>query len=139
MDNYSIKANLKKYREERKLTQQDMAELLGMSRVNYNCIENGSTKLISDNIEKLANAINLSQEELILGYKPNYEETQHLSDIKVEYNKRTNNLIADYEERLLRKDELIKSLQETIKAQSKTIDVQEDKILMLEKRIKTEK
>ena len=58
--------NLKKIREERGLTQGELAKLSGISRVTINRIENGMQReIMVGNLNKLADALGCSVSELI--------------------------------------------------------------------------
>lgn len=68
MDNNSVKENIIRCRKGQKLSQQDVAEKIGLSRTAYRNIEKGETKLLSDNIGKIAEVLGVGAEELVLGY-----------------------------------------------------------------------
>ena len=68
MDNNSVKENIIRCRKGQKLSQQDVAEKIGLSRTAYRNIEKGETKLLSDNIGKIADVLGVGAEELVLGY-----------------------------------------------------------------------
>ncbi len=70
MDNNSIKENIAKLRKSYGLTQTEMAARLGMSRTAYRNLENGKTHLISENIDKISELLEMSPEEIVLGYQP---------------------------------------------------------------------
>lgn len=63
-----IKSNLKKARKERRLTQDEMAEKLGMTRQAYCNMENGKTELVNKKMYKIAEMFDVNIESLILGY-----------------------------------------------------------------------
>lgn len=55
---------LKGKRAEKDMSQKEVAEKIGLSRVGYNLIENGATRMPSDSvIRKLANLLGFSVEE----------------------------------------------------------------------------
>ena len=68
MDNNTVKENIIRCRKGMKLSQQDMADRIGMSRTAYRNIERGETKLLSENVSKIAAALGVGTEELVLGY-----------------------------------------------------------------------
>lgn len=66
---------LRNYRQIRKLTQKEMAEMLNMSQRNYSKIENGEISLTLDRLQAISKILNVPVEEL-LGYsvKPEKED-----------------------------------------------------------------
>lgn len=70
MTSESIKINIRRKREELRLTQQEMAERLGLSRTAYRNIEDGRTKLVSDKLQPIADIFGISSEELVMGFDP---------------------------------------------------------------------
>lgn len=67
-ENMDIRNNLKKARKEHKMTQDEMAERLGMTRQAYCNMENGKTELINKKLYRIADMFGLSVESLMLGY-----------------------------------------------------------------------
>lgn len=65
MDNSSVKENIIRLRKSLNLSQTEMAERMGISRTAYRNIENGSTKLLSDNLMKIAEICNTTVENVI--------------------------------------------------------------------------
>ena len=57
--------NLKRLRKEGKLTQQQVAQVLGMHRSNYSKVENGERELSLEAIIKLADFFNMSVDRLV--------------------------------------------------------------------------
>ena len=68
MDNNSIKENIERIRTEHHLSQAEMAKELGISRNAYRKLEKGETKLISDTVFKIADVLNVSPEEVLIGH-----------------------------------------------------------------------
>lgn len=58
---------IKRVREERKITQAEVAERLGMSRASYNQLENGNRKVTLDDIADVARVLNVSTDYLLYG------------------------------------------------------------------------
>ncbi len=73
MDINIILKNIQRARENAGLTQEQMSKILGMSRQTYNHFETGKTEIISKQIFKIAKALGISEEKLILGYDVNYD------------------------------------------------------------------
>ena len=67
MNNSSIKKNIRHFRKAKGYTQEEMAKKIGMSETHYRNIEKGSTVLISPVVGKIAEALGLSEDALILG------------------------------------------------------------------------
>lgn len=70
MDNDSVKDNIRNFRKIYKLTQSEMADKLGISRTAYRNIESGDTRLISENVSRIADILHIRTEDLVLGYSP---------------------------------------------------------------------
>lgn len=123
MDNNSVKKNISRLRKEKKITQQEMADKIGLARQTYNRIENGRIVLIGDTIKRLAEALDVTEEELILGYRP-------LPAGKVLSEERER-----YETRIDTYRKTIRHLESVNEAQKETIHLQEQVIEMQRKRI----
>lgn len=61
---------LKRLRKEKKLSQDDLAEQLFISRQSISKYENGESIPDLDNLAKIANILEVSLDELVLGKKP---------------------------------------------------------------------
>ena len=123
MDNNSVKDNINRIRREKKITQQEAADRLGLTRQSYNRIEKGRTSILGDNILKLAAALGVSEEELLLGYEPQPSTTA----LREERER--------YETRLESYRKTIRHLESVVESQKDTIHVQEQVIEMQRKRI----
>ena len=124
MDNISIKDNIRKIRKERQLTQEDLAHRLGISVTAYRDLEKGDTNIVNGNVLRLAELLETSTEEIVLGYRPVQMQGKTLEEIQEEYNGRVSDLEREVE--YLRK--LVKSHEETIATKNQLIN-------MLEKRL----
>lgn len=124
MDNISIKDNIRKIRKERQLTQEDLAHRLGISVTAYRDLEKGDTNIVNGNVLRLAELLETSTEEIVLGYRPVQMQGKKLEEIQEEYNVRVSDLEREVE--YLRK--LVKSHEETIATKNQLIN-------MLEKRL----
>ena len=67
MDNRSIKENILKLREERKLTQEHVADIMNITSNAYWGIETGQTRLISKRVFQIAKVFDVSVTEIICG------------------------------------------------------------------------
>ena len=59
--------NIKQLRKKKKLTQQQIADVLQMHRSNYSKVENGERELSISSVVALADFFNLSLDELVKG------------------------------------------------------------------------
>ena len=66
-----VSESLKKVRKEHKLTQQDIADVLGIDRSTYTFYETGKTSPSVQTLYKLSNIYNVS-----MGYLSGYEENR---------------------------------------------------------------
>ena len=119
MDNASIKNNIFNIRKSRKLTQNEIAQSLNISVNAYRAIEKGKTAIVNPHVVRMADLLELSTEELVLGYYPVQETDISIDDIKAEYGNKVNSL----EEQLDRMEKLVESLEETIATKNEIINM----------------
>lgn len=119
MDNTSIKENIRRIRKERRMTQEEMADMLGISITAYRDLERGGTSIMNGNVLRLAELLNTSTEEIVLGYRPVQMPGKKLEEMKAEYSARIESL--EKENEYLRK--LVKSLEETIATKTQIIEM----------------
>ena len=117
MDNTSIKNNIRKTRKSRKITQEEMAHLLGMSVTAYRDFEKGSTSIVNGTIIKIAGLLETSAEELVLGYRPVQTESPNLEEMRKEYS----STIMIRDRRISDLEKLVTSLEETISSKNEII------------------
>ena len=110
MNDKDIKNRIARYRREHNLSQAEIAERLSISQTAYYKIEKGKTALISEHLPKIADALDLSEEALVLGYEPG--EKEKYESIIAEKDRRIaeleaaladKNRIIELQDRLLRK------------------------------------
>ena len=99
MDNARIKENIIRKRTEKGISQDEMAQRLEMSRNSYRNIEKGSTYVVSRHLKEIADILNITEEELVLGYKP-AEGSGSLEEVRSHYSKISDDLRQNYEERI---------------------------------------
>ena len=128
MDNASIKNNIYNFRKSRKMTQEEVANLLDISVTAYRELERGSTSVVNPNIVKMADMMDTSTEELVLGYYPVQAQDISVEDIREEYGNKVNLL----EKRIVHLEKLVGSLEETISSKNEIIT-------MLKKMLATQK
>lgn len=119
MDNTSIKENIRKIRKQRKMTQEDMAHLLGISVTAYRDLERGNTSIMNAHLLKIAELLETSTEELVLGYRPAQMPGKKLEEMEAEFSERIVALETEID--YLRK--LVKSLEETIATKNQIIEI----------------
>jgi transcriptional regulator with XRE-family HTH domain len=119
MDNTSIKENIRKIRKQRKMTQEEMAHLLGISVTAYRDLERGNTSIMNAHLLKIAELLETSSEELVLGYRPVQMPGKKLEDVQAEYSEKV--MALEKEIDYLRK--LVKSLEETIATKNQIIEM----------------
>ena len=117
MDNTSIKQNIRKSRKSKKFTQEEMAYKMGMSLTAYRDLEKGETSIVNANLHKIANLLDTTTEELVLGYRPIQMEGPGLEDIKDEYIGK----VSVLEKRITDLEKLVNSLEETISTKNEII------------------
>lgn len=117
MDNSSIKDNIRRIRKARKLTQEEMAGRLDISLTAYRDLEKGSTNLMNSNVIRIAELLDTSTEELMLGYRPVQTPGKLLEDVRSEYGGR----IETMERRIADLEKLVDSLEETIRTKNEII------------------
>lgn len=124
MDNRSIKENIRRIRKSRKMTQEDMAARLDISLTAYRDLERGSTNIMNANIIRIAELLEISVEELILGYRPIQAEGTQVEDVRAEYGGQ----ITVMERRISDLEKLVSSLEETIITKNEIISMLKKKL-----------
>lgn len=119
MDNSSIKENIRKIRKSRKLTQEEIAGRLDISLTAYKDLEKGNTSIVNSNIIRLAELLDTTTEELVLGYQPVREPGKMLEDIRIEYGGR----IETMQKRICELEKLVGYLEETIRTKNEIISL----------------
>ena len=120
MDEKTVKANLRKLRESRGLSQDDVAALVGLSVQSYRRMESGKTLVVNKVVWELAKVYKVSVGELLLGSEGEADSSRLLSDYRAEYEGK--------EEKLMEK---IASLEDLVCSQREPIEVQKQIISML--------
>lgn len=133
MNNDSVKRNIERIRTEKKLSQNEMAGALGISRNGYRKIVKGGTKLISNTVMKVAEFADITPEEVLLGYTPVQDQANALKDTRERLNGRIAILTEEYESKLDRLRSENELLRELIKEKDDNIRNLKARIAMLEK------
>jgi transcriptional regulator with XRE-family HTH domain len=124
MDNASIKENIRRTRKDKGMTQEDMAAGLGISLTAYRDLERGGTNMMNANLIRIAELLDTSLEELLLGYKPVQADGMRVEDVRAEYGGR----ISVMERRISDLEKLVSSLEETISSKSEIISMLKKKL-----------
>ena len=119
MDNSSIKDNIRKVRKARKLTQEELADRLDISLTAYRDLEKGNTNIVNSNVIRLAELLDTTAEELVLGYRPVQAPGKLLEDVRSEYGGK----IEAMERRIADLEKLVRSLEETIATKNEIIAI----------------
>lgn len=106
------------------MTQEDMAARLDISLTAYRDLERGSTNIMNANIFKIAELLDISVEELILGYRPVQAKGIQVEDVRAEYGGQ----ITVMERRISDLEKLVSSLEETIITKNEIISMLKKKL-----------
>lgn len=106
------------------MTQEDMAARLDISLTAYRDLERGSTNIMNANIFKIAELLDISVEELILGYRPIQAKGIQVEDVRAEYGGQ----ITVMERRISDLEKLVSSLEETIITKNEIISMLKKKL-----------
>lgn len=136
ISNDSIKRNIKHNRERLDLTQEEMAERVGISSNAFCAIESGKTKVINSNIPKIAKAFGISVAELVNGFEPISSEEAGLDEVKVNYDSRLHSIQDGFvkEMNVLRAEN--KRLAEKLEDKEALIQTQKKLISQYEKKLR---
>ena len=124
MDNSTIKDNIRRMRKASRLTQEEMANKLDISLTAYRDLEKGNTNIVNANVMKIAQLLDTSTEELVLGYRPVQTPVKLLEDMRSEYGGR----ISTMERRITDLEKLVESLQETINTKNEIITMLKNRL-----------
>ena len=124
MDNSTIKDNIRRMRKASRLTQEEMANKLDISLTAYRDLEKGSTNIVNANVMKIAQLLDTSTEELVLGYRPVQTPAKLLEDMRSEYGGR----ISTMERRITDLEKLVQTLEETIKTKNEIITMLKNRL-----------
>lgn len=106
------------------MTQEDMAARLDISLTAYRDLERGSTNIMNANIFRIAELLEISVEELILGYRPVQAKGIQVEDVRAEYGGQ----ITVMERRISDLEKLVSSLEETIITKNEIISMLKKKL-----------
>lgn len=132
MDNARIKENIIRRRMELGISQDEMARRLDISRNSYRSIERGDTNVISKRLGDIARILGISEEELVLGYRP-FNGTGELEDIRMNYSSSYERMKNEYEVRIAELDRLVEAQKETIANLNEIINSKNEIIALLKR------
>ena len=124
MDNSTIKDNIRRMRKASRLTQEEMANKLDISLTAYRDLEKGSTNIVNANVMKIAQLLDTSTEELVLGYRPVQTPAKLLEDMRSEYGGR----ISAMQRRITDLEKLVQTLEETINTKNEIITMLKNRL-----------
>ena len=113
------KQNIRNVRKSRKFTQEEMADRMGMSLTAYRDLEKGDTSIVNSNLQKVADLLETTSEELVLGYRPLQMEGPGVEDVREEYSEKLEALAK----RIHDLEKLVNSLEETISTKNEIISM----------------
>ncbi len=117
MENSTIKDNIRKIRKSRKLTQEEMAHRMNISLTAYRDLEKGRTSIVNENLSKIAELLNTSTEEIVLGYRPVQADGRQVEEVQAEYGEH----IAVLQRRIRDLEELVRTLKENVETKNEII------------------
>ena len=106
------------------MTQEDMAAGLGISLTAYRDLERGGTSMMNANLIRIAELLETSLEELLLGYRPVQADGMRVEEVRAEYGGR----ISVMERRISDLEKLVSSLEETISSKNEIISMLKKKL-----------
>ncbi|MBR3563018.1 MAG: helix-turn-helix domain-containing protein [Bacteroidales bacterium] len=121
----------KKIQKQMRVSQSEMADMMGVARGTLVNLENGKTEVVTGSVLKFCRATGISLLEVMEALFPEYcgdllkEETQHKEILRQTVN--------EYEDRLTAKDEEIRRQKELVQALQQTVEAQKQMIGMLER------
>ena len=131
MDNGDLKRNIERLREERKLTQEQVADRIGVVRNTYRNIEKGDTRLISDHLLKIADVLETTPEALIIGYQPDEHAQRGFRSLREEYDRRSAFEQEQHRQELEEKDRTIAALRKEVGRLEQLLEAKEVIISLL--------
>ncbi|MFC4379864.1 helix-turn-helix transcriptional regulator [Chryseobacterium bernardetii] len=110
--NTTIGKRIRKYREEKSLSQEELAEKLHISRSTYQRIENGETNSWINHIENICTTLDVSMEDIL---KPEEGYTQINSNNTEQTNDNGGGVIQNQTNNYNTSEKLIEQYEERIK------------------------
>ena len=114
-----MRTQLKLFRVSQHLTQEEMAHRVGISLTAYRDIDRGKTAILNTHVEELAEHLEISPEEIVLGYRPVQMPGKALNEVQEEHRLQ----ISTLEKRIEDLEKLVKSLEENIQSKNEIISM----------------
>lgn len=115
IDEKTIKKNIYLRRRALSISQTEMAERLGLDRNTYRNIESGKTRIINGHLDKIADLLETSAEELVLGYRVGDPDSDpKLQDTRAWYDSKIGVLVKSFEQRQTEDQKKIRLLEKRI-------------------------
>ena len=112
MDNNSIITNIRYFKNLRKMSQKELSERTGINIKTLQRYESGETPILKeDAAAMISEALGISVEEFLLGYKPSRDAAMEVKENKMKYEALLASEKTAYEERLRQKDKEISLLE----------------------------
>jgi len=118
--NKKLKQRIRKIREENNLSQQQVADELGISRNAFIAMEIGETTIINEKYLKFAQKYDKSFSSSVEGYEKTQTDGREMHELAFEYEKQKAEIVQNYENILLEKERQILELQNQIKELKRT-------------------
>lgn len=129
-----LHTRIRQAREKTGLSQEKMAEELGVGRTTYINFETGRSRLLNPLLESMAALLGTTTEELLFGPRP---DAQLLQD-RAALEEWRSSLVAEYERRYATLEEQLKAANQVIDAQGTTIRTLTDANHFLMKQLRQE-
>ena len=133
MDEKTVKQTLLRLRKENRYSQLKIANLLGISRNAYRNLECGGTRIVNENIEKVAELTGTTKEEILLGYKPVRDVREEIIHVRDHFAELAEAERIQHEARVAALEQEIAFQQELIASLKKNISALEAYIRSLER------
>ena len=127
MDDTTIKANISRLRKKAAISQEEMADRIGLKRNAYRNIECGSTQILNAHLPQIAQILGTTTESLVFGYEPfGPDELQDLTEVRLTYNERVVTLRKEYESQLEELRKRIAALEEKLAGKEELLAAKDD-------------
>lgn len=133
MDDNSIKEIISILREQKGISQTEMASRIGVDRNTYRNLEKGDTRLLSPHLESIARELGTSPERLILGVELPGQNPFLVNEGKEAADKRLRKIELLYSDKIIALEKEIADLRSMVSILKEQVKDKEDIIAMLRK------
>lgn len=128
MDSKSVCDRIISERNKLGLTQEEMAQRVGISANSYRELEKGKTAIFNKRIIDISEIFGITPEELLLGYPSPSEEVRHkLEEAEKEFNRKISDIESRYKLSLAEIEGELNILKATIQNKEKIIGILKEK------------